>query len=91
MYTEGSVATWNLRDQHMVTTCLRLVEYQTASVGTSPKVILWAHNSHVGDARATELGARQEWNLGQMMRTTFGTNHVYLLGFGTYSGTVTAA
>lgn len=93
LYTDGSVATWNLRDQHMVQTCLRLVEFHTATGGGAPppRVVMWAHNSHVGDARATEMGVRDEWNLGQMMRTTFGTNHVFICGFGTYTGTVTAA
>ena len=89
----GSVATWNLRDQHMVQTCLRLLEYHQTMGGTggSVKMVLWAHNSHVGDATATELSVREEWNLGQMMRTTFGAEAVFLCGFGTHSGQVTAA
>ena len=131
LYTDGSIATWNLRDQHFVQTVLRLVEYHQSMgdghapkcEGTSPKspsahnrhaahyeyathpliiahvplhvhahrCVLWAHNSHVGDACATELGEREEWNLGQMMRTTFGRNNTFLLGFGTYDGTVMAA
>ena len=91
LYTDGSVATWNLRDQHMVQTLLRLQNFHEAADGAAPKVVLWAHNSHVGDARATEMGKHAEWNLGQMCRQTFGSNNVFLLGFGTYEGTVTAA
>ena len=88
----GGVNTWNLRDQHMVQTCLRLVEFhQIKCDGRPPKVVLWAHNSHVGDARATDRAAGEEWNLGQMMRTTFGEDSTYLVGFGTHSGSVTAA
>ena len=51
--------------------------------GHAPRCVLWAHNSHVGDACATELGAHDEWNLGQMIRSTFGPNNTFLLGFGT--------
>mmetsp|Transcript_19697 Transcript_19697/g.40152 ORF Transcript_19697/g.40152 Transcript_19697/m.40152 type:complete len:276 (-) Transcript_19697:230-1057(-) len=96
LWESGAVETWNLRDQHFVQTCLRLIEFHRplGSVEDVPqdvKVVLWAHNSHVGDARATELGSREEWNLGQMMRTTFGDDKVFLCGFGTHSGQVTAA
>ena len=88
----GGTNTWNLRDQHMVQTCLRLVEFhRMLNDGRPPKVVLWAHNSHVGDASATNRAAGEEWNLGQMMRTTFGEENTFLVGFGTYSGTVTAA
>lgn len=94
----GSVDTWNLRDQAMVQTCLRLVEYCRAmNGGATPKIVLWAHNSHVGDASATSMAVREEWNLGQMLRQTFGADcnadsgGVFLCGFGTYAGTVTAA
>ena len=75
-------------------TCLRLVEFHTMMDGGAEpaKVVMWAHNSHCGDARATELGAaRDEWNLGQMMRQTYGSNNVFIVGFGTYEGTLTAA
>jgi erythromycin esterase-like protein len=92
LYTHTAVDTWNLRDQHFVQTALRLREYHTAASGAPPKMVFWAHNSHVGDARATELGSRrQEWNLGQMIRSTFGTNNTFVCGFGTHGGTVTAA
>lgn len=92
LYLDGDVATWNLRDQHMVQTCLRLTEHHANADGAPPKVLVWAHNSHCGDARATDLGTkRHEWNLGQMLRTTFGEPNVFIVGFGTYGGTVTAA
>lgn len=88
----GGGSTWNLRDQHMVQTCLRLVEYhQMLGDGKPPKVVLWAHNSHVGDARATDRGNVEELNLGQCIRSTFGSSNAFLVGFGTHSGTVTAA
>lgn len=54
------------------------------------KVVVWAHNSHLGDARATEMSLRGEWNLGQLARESHGDD-VVLVGFSTYSGTVTAA
>ncbi len=65
--------------------------------GAMPKFVLWAHNSHVGDASATSMAVREEWNLGQMLRHTFGAESnaesggVFLCGFGTFAGTVTAA
>ena len=61
-----------------------------AARGQPPKVVVWAHNSHVGDARATEMGERGEWNLGQLVRERHG-DAARLIGFTTYSGTVTAA
>ena len=71
---------------HLVQACLRLVEY-SSNVGPA-KVVLWAHNSHCGDARATERGEHEEWNLGHMARATFGERNVFIVGFGTASGTV---
>ncbi|MFA9565969.1 MAG: erythromycin esterase family protein, partial [Acidimicrobiales bacterium] len=83
---QGSRDSWNLRDQHMYET-LRLVQ---AHRGPAAKVIVWEHNSHVGDASATEMGARGEHNLGQLSRRDFGTD-VFNVGFGTDHGTVAAA
>jgi erythromycin esterase-like protein len=80
------VSSWNLRDQHMVETLDALVKY----LGPSAKVVIWAHNSHLGDARATEMGRRGELNVGQLVRQRHGKNAA-LLGFTTYTGTVTAA
>ena len=58
--------------------------------GPSAKVVVWAHNSHLGDARATQMGVRGEWNVGQLVRQQYGREAV-LVGFTTYDGTVTAA
>ncbi|HTL95772.1 MAG TPA: erythromycin esterase family protein [Gemmatimonadaceae bacterium] len=83
------VQSWNLRDQHMTDTLQALVSFLDRS-SLSSKVVVWAHNSHVGDARATELGAGGELNVGQLARQQFGAE-IVTLGFTTYRGTVTAA
>jgi erythromycin esterase-like protein len=83
------VSSWNLRDQHMAET-LHVLLAHLRSQGAPPKVVVWAHNSHLGDARATEMGAGGEWNVGQLARQRYGDD-VVLIGFSTYSGTVTAA
>ena len=85
----GRIASWNLRDAHMTETLDSLVEH-FAIQGTRPKVVLWAHNSHLGDARATEMGHMGEWNVGQLVRQRHGHEAV-LIGFTTYTGSVTAA
>ncbi|MGB5416429.1 MAG: protein-L-isoaspartate(D-aspartate) O-methyltransferase [Polyangiales bacterium] len=83
----GGPASWNLRDQHMFDTLERLLEFR----GSDGKAVVWAHNSHVGDARATEMGAaRGEHNIGQLCRQRFG-DAVFSIGFGTHTGTVAAA
>jgi erythromycin esterase-like protein len=81
------VESWNLRDQHMVETLDALVNHLGAS---SAKIAVWAHNSHLGDARATEMGDHGELNVGQLVRQRYGKEAV-LAGFTTYTGTVTAA
>lgn len=85
----GSVAAWNLRDRHMADTLDALLEH-LESQGQPAKVVVWAHNSHVGDARATDQSALGELNLGQLVRERHG-ERAFLLGFTTWSGTVTAA
>jgi erythromycin esterase-like protein len=85
----GRVNTWNLRDQHMVDTCEALREH-LGTHGASNKIIVWAHNSHLGDARATEWAAVEQVNVGQLMRTRHG-NDCVIIGFTTHTGTVTAA
>jgi len=85
----GRQNTWNLRDIHMRDTLDNLVAHLERQ-GQSPKVVLWAHNSHLGDARATEMSARGELNVGQLIKQQRGRDAV-LVGFTTYSGTVTAA
>ena len=81
--------TWNLRDAHMRETLLALVKYLRYRGGEG-KVVVWAHNSHLGDARATEARLRGEWNLGQLMREQAG-EETLLVGFTTYTGHVSAA
>lgn len=81
------VSSWNLRDQHMVETLEALIQHLGTS---SAKIAVWAHNSHLGDARATEMGQAGELNVGQLVRERHGKNAV-LVGFTTYTGTVTAA
>jgi len=80
------VSSWNLRDTHMAETLDALVHH----LGPHSKVVVWAHNSHLGDARATEMGGRGELNLGQLVRQRYGKD-TKLIGFTTHSGTVTAA
>lgn len=81
--------TWNLRDAHMRDTLFTLAEYRLRRSGHG-RVIVWAHNSHVGDSRATEMHARREWNLGQLVREQAG-EAALLVGFTTYTGSVSAA
>jgi erythromycin esterase-like protein len=85
----GRASSWNLRDRHMAET-LEAVEGHLAAVGRSAKVVVWAHNSHLGDARHTEMARRGEVNLGQLARERYG-EQVRLIGFSTNVGTVTAA
>lgn len=85
----GRVASWNLRDQHMAETLEQLLEHLRHR-GQPPKVVVWAHNSHLGDARATYMGDIGELNLGQLTRERIASN-ARLIGFTTYSGTVIAA
>jgi len=83
------VSSWNLRDTHMMESLVSLADH-LGQGGTPAKIIVWAHNSHLGDARATQMGERGELNLGQLVRQRFGKEAV-LIGFTTYEGTVTAA
>jgi erythromycin esterase-like protein len=82
----GSVVSWNLRDTHMFDTLQALLAFY----GPNSRGIVWEHNSHVGNAAATEMGARGEHNVGQLCRTKLG-DAVYAVGFGTDHGTVAAA
>ena len=68
----GRVSSWNLRDTHMVQTLAALEQHLRATHGMAPRLAVWAHNSHLGDARATEMGARGEWNVGQLVRERWG-------------------
>jgi erythromycin esterase-like protein len=86
----GRVSSWNLRDRHMVETLGELVAHLDRTTERRTKVVVWAHNSHLGDARATEMGERGEWNVGQIVRELYG-DAARNVGFTTYTGTVTAA
>ncbi len=85
----GRNSSWNLRDRHMAETLDALVAYLDKQ-GERSKIVLWAHNSHIGDARATEMGAMGELNLGQLIRERHDRDS-FSIGFTTYTGTVTAA
>jgi erythromycin esterase-like protein len=85
----GPAPSWNLRDRHMADT-LDQLQVHLARHGDAGKIVVWEHNSHVGDARSTEMAQRGELNLGQLMRERH-THDVVLVGFTTYTGTVTAA
>jgi erythromycin esterase-like protein len=78
---------WNIRDTHMVDTLDQLVHFH----GPTAKAVVWAHNTHVGDARATSMAARGMVNIGQLVRERHGTDGVVLIGFGSYDGSVVAA
>lgn len=83
----GGAESWNLRDSHMADTLEHLLEQR----GDDAKAVVWAHNSHIGDARATDMGqVRGEHNIGQLARERWGED-VALIGFGTHGGTVSAA
>jgi erythromycin esterase-like protein len=85
----GRTSSWNLRDRHMFET-LEALDAHLSRFVPPAKIIVWEHNSHLGDARATDMRMRGEFNVGQLARERFGRDAV-LVGFTTYSGTVTAA
>lgn len=85
----GHVESWNLRDRHMSDTLANLIDFlDRMRPGT--RVVVWAHNSHLGDARATEMGEHGELNVGQLVRERFG-GQAALVGFTSAHGSVTAA
>jgi len=83
-YAENS--SWNQRDQHMFDTLRSVLAFR----GPESKAVIWEHNSHIGDARATQMSARGEFNIGQLVRQKY-PDAAYLIGFGTDHGTVAAA
>ena len=85
----GQVSSWNLRDQHMFET-LEALALHFNEQHVPAKIVVWAHNSHLGDARATEMSGRGEFNVGQLVRQQHARDAV-LVGFTTHNGTVTAA
>src|SRR3546814_2610023 len=82
----GGRESWNLRDRHMFETLQALLDAR----GPESKAVVWAHNSHIGNAAATEMGRAGEFNIGQLCRETYGSAAL-LVGFGTDRGTVAAA
>ncbi|NMH92684.1 erythromycin esterase [Pseudonocardia bannensis] len=86
----GRASSWNLRDRHMVETLEAVQSHLTGLRGEPAKIVVWEHNSHLGDARATEMAARGELNVGQLVRERHGDDSRNI-GFTTYTGTVTAA
>src|SRR2546423_2017446 len=85
---QGNVNTWNLRDRHMAETLDALAAHLERRFGRA-RIVVWAHNSHLGNARATDRSRYGEWNLGQLVRERYAQS--VLVGFTTYTGTVTAA
>jgi len=89
MMYRSDVSSWNLRDKHMAETLVELDKHLTTR-DRPAKIVVWEHNSHLGDARATDMKRRGEINVGQLARQIYG-NECRLIGFSTYKGTVTAA
>jgi len=83
----SNTASWNIRDRHMAQTLQRLLAFH----GPDAKVVVWEHNTHVGDARYTSMAASGEVNVGQLARKEYGEENVFIVGFGSYSGSVVAA
>ena len=86
---QDRVSSWNLRDRHMAETLDKLISY-LGGRDRRARIVVWEHNSHIGDARATQMGEAGELNVGQLVRERYGQD-TRLVGFSTYAGTVTAA
>jgi len=87
----GGATTWNLRDKHMFETLQAVMEFHEKRNKES-RAVIWAHNSHLGDSRATEYARESgEWNIGQLVRQNIGKDKSFNVGFTSYTGTVTAA
>ena len=82
----GGGASWNVRDRHMMDTLKRLLDFH----GPDSKAIVWEHNTHIGDARATDMARGGMYNIGQLAREECGEDQCYLVGFGSHRGTVIA-
>ncbi|TWF34834.1 erythromycin esterase-like protein [Chitinophaga polysaccharea] len=83
---KGGPHSWNIRDLHMEETLERLLQFH----GGQSKAIIWAHNTHIGDARATDMASEGMVNIGELARAKFGEHQVALVGFGAYQGHVIA-
>jgi erythromycin esterase-like protein len=91
---KGDVQSWNLRDTHMMDTLDRLMNFHSSynnNTNIKPKSIIWAHNTHIGDARFTDMKESGMINLGQLVREKMENKNSVLVGFSTYSGSVIAA
>jgi erythromycin esterase-like protein len=86
----GRVNSWNMRDRHMAETLEHLCEHVTAWNRRPARMVVWAHNSHLGDCSATQMARMGEFNVGQLVRERY-QQQALLIGFTTHSGTVTAA
>jgi erythromycin esterase-like protein len=84
---KGGPHSWNIRDRHMSDTLDRLLRFH----GDDAKAIVWAHNTHIGDARATDMAAEGMYNIGELARVSYGDHAVALVGFGSFEGSVVAA
>lgn len=86
----GAAASWNVRDSHMFETLETLIKHYRLKGIETPKLVIWAHNSHIGNAAATQMGDHGEYNIGQLVKEACGDNS-FSVGFTTYDGTVSAA
>ncbi|MBK6814610.1 MAG: erythromycin esterase family protein [Saprospiraceae bacterium] len=84
---KGGPHSWNVRDRHMHETLVNLLQFH----GKNSKAIIWAHNTHVGDARATDMIREGMYNIGELARMQLQESGVFLVGFGSFEGTVTAS
>ncbi|WP_245652273.1 erythromycin esterase family protein [Rufibacter tibetensis] len=83
----SNTESWNIRDHHMAQTLKRLLDFH----GATSKAVVWEHNTHVGDARYTDMASSGEVNVGQLARKEYGEDNVFIVGFGSHRGTVIAA
>lgn len=90
LYRGGRPNSWNLRDQHMAETLDELADHLSRKLNRDARIVVWAHNSHIGDASATDMRNRKEINIGQLARHEY-KDKTLLVGFSTHTGTVTAA
>lgn len=84
------VNNWNLRDSHMMETLEEIINYYHTRGIKNPKIIIWAHNSHIGNAAATQMSLQGEFNIGQLVKEKYGQQS-FSLGFTTFNGMVSAA
>lgn len=85
--SHNELTSWNTREHHMQETIARLLKY----AGSNSKIIVWAHNTHVGDAHYTDMSTRERTNLGELLRKQWGEKNVYIVGSGFYKGTILSA